>query len=188
MTAETGLTHIDIEGMHVTEEFRGLANAIKVVQDVSVFYNDPPSKRELATDILTRNLVVLCEFLEDHEIEVEDLYPDYEEMEEESDEIPIVTIGEVITRLEESGKVTRPEKIRRLKSKLKLNSKRKFHISELALVYDNVICGKDIFREKPLRSHLRRSIREERAEKARLANQKQKRSGLVPGASRDDED
>ena len=47
-----------------------------------------------------------------------------------------------------------------------------FHFSELALVYDKVICGKDIFREKPLRSHLRRSIKEERAEKEKKANQK----------------
>ena len=45
-------------------------------------------------------------------------------------------------------------------------------------MYDNVICGKDIYREKPLRSHLRRSIREERAEKERLAKQKKERQGI----------
>ena len=36
----------------------------------------------------------------DHELEVEDLYPDYEELEEESDKIPMLTVGEVITRLQ----------------------------------------------------------------------------------------
>ena len=36
----------------------------------------------------------------DHELEIEDLYPDYEEMEEESDKIPMFTVGEVITKLQ----------------------------------------------------------------------------------------
>ena len=52
------------QGIQVTEEFKGLANAVKVVQDVTVAYKDPPSKRDWVTDVLTRNLVVLCEFLE----------------------------------------------------------------------------------------------------------------------------
>ena len=38
--------------------------------------------------------------ISDQEIEIEDLYPDYEELEENSDEIPMVTIGDVITQLE----------------------------------------------------------------------------------------
>ena len=55
---------IIFQGIQVTEEFKGLANAVKVVQDVTVAYKDPPSKRDWVTDVLTRNLVVLCEFLE----------------------------------------------------------------------------------------------------------------------------
>ena len=58
------LCYFVFKGIHITEEFKGIANAVKVVQDVSVVYDDPPSKREYATDILHRNLVVLCEFLE----------------------------------------------------------------------------------------------------------------------------
>ena len=46
------------------------------------------------------------------------------------------------------------------------------------MVYDGVICGKDVLRDKPLRSHLRRSIKEERAEKERLAKRRTRASQM----------
>ena len=51
-----------------------------------------------------------------------------------------------------------------------------FFFSELGLVYDLVICGKDPLQEQPLRTHLRRSIKQERLELEKRDNAKKKRS------------
>ena len=56
-----------------------------------------------STIYIKKNYILL---ITDHELEIEDLYPDYEEMEEESDKIPMFTVGEVITKLQVRKKVT----------------------------------------------------------------------------------
>lgn len=167
---------LDFEGVDVTDDFKALCKALHVVHNVGVFYCEPPSKREITKDILTKNLKLLCEFMEAQEIEVEDLYPDYEEVEEE--EQVMVTVKEVLCALEFSGKVSNVDGLQRLKSRLRYGRKRKFLVSELAVVYDTVLCGKDPLKEQPLRTHLRRSITEERAEKERRAKQKKSKRSL----------
>ena len=53
-----------------------------------------------------------------------------------------------------------------------------FYYSEFVAVYDTVISGKDALKEMPPRTHLRRSIKEEREDLEKKS--KQRKRSLVP--------
>lgn len=53
-----------VQGIAVTDDLRSLSQALKAFQGIHVEFRDPPSQREITTDILTRNLVILAEFME----------------------------------------------------------------------------------------------------------------------------
>ncbi|XP_053408279.1 leucine-rich repeat-containing protein 74A-like [Mercenaria mercenaria] len=168
MANPNAFTEINFEGIDIAEDFKGLSNALHVVHNIKVSYSLPPSKRDVTSDILTRNLKRLCEFMEEEEIEVYDLFPDYDE--DDDDDPVLITIKEALCALEFCGKITNVEKLQRLRGQLRYGRRRKFLLSELCSVYDLVICGKDPLQEQPLRTHLRRSIKQERLEQERKAN------------------
>jgi hypothetical protein len=52
------------QGVDVSKDFKALSSALQAVHNITVIYCEPPSKREVTKDILTKNLKLLCEFME----------------------------------------------------------------------------------------------------------------------------
>ncbi|KAL4238848.1 Leucine Rich repeat [Mactra antiquata] len=176
MARPCNIKEVNLEGVFVAEDFKGLSKALGSAHGITIYYSEQPSRRNVSLDILTKNLKILSEFMEAEEIEVEDLFPDYED--DEEDDPCMITIKEALVALEYCGKITNTDKLQKLKSNIRYGKRRKFFVSEFAKVYDTVNCGHDPMEEQPLRSHLRRSIKAEREAAERKAAQQSKRRSV----------
>ncbi|XP_052269865.1 uncharacterized protein LOC127871169 [Dreissena polymorpha] len=181
------LVYVNIQGVPATDQLKAAAGSLLTVHNLLVNFDDPPARREVTRDVLTRNLVQIVEFMEKFGITVEDLFPDYED--EDEDGQLMITIKEVFVAMECCGLISKFDKLQKLRERLQQGKGRKFSIQEFSKVYESVCSGQDTLRAAPLRTHLRKSLKEEREEKERQRRQSKQRrrvTPLVPAALEDE--
>ncbi|XP_052770142.1 leucine-rich repeat-containing protein 74A-like [Mya arenaria] len=179
LSSPGSLVYIGLQVTPVTEDVRGVVKALQTVHNIVVEFADPPAHRHVTRDVLTSNLIQVAMFMDREGLAVDDLFPDWED--EDEDCMLMITVDEVFTAIECCGRLAKFDKLQKLKQKLLFGKKRKFSIYEFSKVYEQIVCGKDPMREQPLRTHLRRSLKEEQEEKERQQRKKARKRRPVGG-------
>ncbi|XP_076464806.1 uncharacterized protein LOC143296661 [Babylonia areolata] len=129
------LQFVDFEGVTLEDYFQLLAEELmRQRQDTGLrlLYHIPPSTRERSIDLPVDTLTKVTDLLEEHHVEVRDLFQDVPE-----DDQLILSTQDLFSRVQKSGKVSDPHRVSRLKQSVHRDLHRRFLLKDLLMLSAN---------------------------------------------------